>query len=153
MNDLHLKQNPGDAELSARIAAYELAGRMQQSAPEVGDLSQEGAATRALYGLNSPNPLTAVDRIIAEREADAAAFYAELAPPNASDDERLVQRRALAGLLWTKQIYLFDVARWLDGDASALSVQEQDGYRLFKSAGCIFGRAAASRSLSSRQRR
>ena len=34
LNDLHLKQNPGDAELSARIAAYELAGRMQQSAPK-----------------------------------------------------------------------------------------------------------------------
>ena len=34
-------------------------------------------------------------------------------------DERLVQRRALAGLLWSKQSYLFDVARWLDGDDPA----------------------------------
>jgi uncharacterized protein (DUF1501 family) len=54
-----LRQHPGDAELSARIAAYELAGRMQQSAPEVGNLSQESHATRALYGLDSSNPLTA----------------------------------------------------------------------------------------------
>ena len=37
----------------------------------------------------------------------------------ASADERLVQRRALAGLLWSKQSYLFDVARWLDGDDPA----------------------------------
>jgi hypothetical protein len=59
INDEHLKRNPGDSELSARIAAYELAGRMQQSAPEVGDLSTESAATRALYGLDDANPLLA----------------------------------------------------------------------------------------------
>ena len=59
LNDEHLKRNPDDAELSARIAAYELAGRMQASAPEVGDLSRETPATRAIYGLNSENPLTA----------------------------------------------------------------------------------------------
>ncbi len=47
LNDEHLKRHPGDTELSARIAAYELAGRMQQSAPEVGDLSRESPATRA----------------------------------------------------------------------------------------------------------
>jgi hypothetical protein len=46
-------------------------------------------------------------------------FYARLAPPGATADERLVQRRALAGLLWSKQSYLFDVARWLDGDDPA----------------------------------
>ena len=46
LNDEHLKQHAGDTELSARIAAYELAGRMQLSAPEVGDLSRESPATR-----------------------------------------------------------------------------------------------------------
>src|SRR5205085_6191683 len=40
----------GDSELSARIASYELAFRMQQSAPEAVDLSRETAETRALYG-------------------------------------------------------------------------------------------------------
>ena len=59
LNDEHLKHNPGDTELSARIAAYELAGRMQQSAPEVGDLTTESPATRALYGLDDANPLLA----------------------------------------------------------------------------------------------
>src|SRR6185503_11224877 len=44
--------NPSyDSELSARIAAYELAFRMQSHAAEVVDLSQETAATRRLYGL------------------------------------------------------------------------------------------------------
>jgi hypothetical protein len=59
LDDEHLKRNPGDAELSARIAAYELAARMQRSAPEVGDLSRENPATRALYGIDSDNRLTA----------------------------------------------------------------------------------------------
>jgi hypothetical protein len=67
----------------------------------------------------TPAPLTAVDTIIAERKAEADVFYAGLAPAEATADERLVQRRALAGLLWTKQSYLFDVARWLDGDDPA----------------------------------
>jgi Protein of unknown function (DUF1501) len=59
LNDQHMKRHPGDTELAARIAAYELAGRMQQSAPEVSDLSGESPATRALYGLDDLNPLTA----------------------------------------------------------------------------------------------
>lgn len=49
------------------------------------------------------------------RRAEADAFYASLAP-NATDDERLVMRQAFAGMLWSKQFYNFDVARWLDGD-------------------------------------
>ena len=64
-------------------------------------------------------PLDNVDQIIAKRQAEADAFYAAICPPQASADERLVQRRALAGLLWTKQTYLFDVAKWLDGDNPA----------------------------------
>ena len=61
-------------------------------------------------------PLADVDRIVAERKAEADEFYAALQPENATADERLVQRQALAGLLWSKQIYLYDVAVWLDGD-------------------------------------
>ncbi|AMV40382.1 DUF1501 domain-containing protein [Planctomyces sp. SH-PL62] len=59
LNDEHLARNPGDDELSARIAAYELAARMQLSAPEVGDLSRESPAVRSLYGLDDPDPILA----------------------------------------------------------------------------------------------
>ncbi|APW62091.1 DUF1501 domain-containing protein [Paludisphaera borealis] len=59
INDEHLARNPGDTELSARIAAYELAARMQLSAPEVGDLSRESAAVKSLYGLDDANPILA----------------------------------------------------------------------------------------------
>ena len=43
---------PGDANLAARIASYELAARMQLAIPEVADLNRETAATRESYGLN-----------------------------------------------------------------------------------------------------
>ena len=50
LNRDHLKENPGDTRLEARIASYELAARMQLSAPEVLDLTKESAETHALYG-------------------------------------------------------------------------------------------------------
>lgn len=50
LNKKHLEQYPGDTELSARIASYELAARMQLSVPEVSDLSTESKATLAMYG-------------------------------------------------------------------------------------------------------
>jgi len=56
------------------------------------------------------------ERIIALRRREADAFYATVHPPQASDDEKLIQRQALAGLLWSKQLYYFDVDEWLHGD-------------------------------------
>ncbi|TWT82840.1 Mannosyl oligosaccharide glucosidase [Planctomycetes bacterium CA13] len=73
--------------------------------------------------LSNQNPLdqpshslSEVDEIVAKRRAEADEFYAAIHPPKASADECLIQRQALAGMLWTKQIYLFDVQKWLDGD-------------------------------------
>ncbi len=65
---------------------------------------------------SSPDGIGEVDRVVALRRREADEFYEALHPPKATLDERLVQRQALAGMLWTKQIYLFDVARWMDGD-------------------------------------
>jgi len=59
LNADYQRRNPGHSELSARVAAYELAARMQLSAPEATDLSTETVATRTLYGVDSPNPLKA----------------------------------------------------------------------------------------------
>ncbi len=50
LNRDHLKDNPGDTRLEARISSYELAARMQLSAPEVLDLTKESSATHTLYG-------------------------------------------------------------------------------------------------------
>ncbi len=59
LNRRHASRHAGDEELQARIASYELAARMQLSAPEVTNLSAESKATRDLYGADDVNPLKA----------------------------------------------------------------------------------------------
>lgn len=54
LNRLHQADRAGDSRLDARIASYELAAKLQLSAPEVLDISAETAATRTLYGLDEP---------------------------------------------------------------------------------------------------
>ena len=63
-------------------------------------------------------PFEAFDAVVHERSAEADAFYASLAPDELSDEQRAVFRQAMAGLLWTKQYYFYDVDRWLRGDAA-----------------------------------
>ena len=54
LNRDHASARPGDSRLDARIASYEMAAKMQQTAPEALDLSKESAATRKLYGVDEP---------------------------------------------------------------------------------------------------
>ena len=56
------------------------------------------------------------DQVMALRRAEADGFYAELTPAAATADEAMVLRQACAGMLWGKQLYYYDVSRWLDGD-------------------------------------
>jgi hypothetical protein len=63
------------------------------------------------------NPLHDVDEVVKERKQEADEFYEVIHPPKATEEEKMIQRRAFAGMLWTKQIYLFDVQRWLEGDS------------------------------------
>ena len=51
--------NPAETDLQARVAAYELAARMQLSAPEVSELSRESEAVHKAYGTKDENPLKA----------------------------------------------------------------------------------------------
>ena len=62
------------------------------------------------------DPLADVDAIVDQRKRDADEFYAAVQPPRATAEEKMIQRQAFAGLLWSKQIYLLDVATWMDGD-------------------------------------
>jgi len=55
-------------------------------------------------------------QVLAQRRAEADEFYAELTPHEATPDEAMVMRQGFAGLLWSKQLFYYDVARWLDGD-------------------------------------
>jgi len=59
LNRQFAEANQGESDLRARIAAYELSGRMQLSAPEVSDLTRESASTHKAYGTQDENKLKA----------------------------------------------------------------------------------------------
>jgi hypothetical protein len=82
LNDRHLASHPDDGALAARIAAYELAARMQLSMPELDGLSTESAATLAAYGANdTANPLKAAfarNCILARRLIERGVRFVQL---------------------------------------------------------------------------
>lgn len=62
------------------------------------------------------SPLKDVEAIVRTRKQEADDFYAAVHPKGASEDEKRIQRQAFAGMMWTKQNYIFDVDLWLKGD-------------------------------------
>ena len=60
-------------------------------------------------------PFANFDAILQTRRTEADDYY-ETLQQGLCDDARMVQRQALAGMLWSKQYYAFDVRRWLTGD-------------------------------------
>ncbi len=62
------------------------------------------------------NPLEEIPSILAQRKKETDEFYEALHHSHLSPDLKQIQRDALSGLLWNKQIYLYDVALWLKGD-------------------------------------
>jgi hypothetical protein len=59
------------------------------------------------------DPFGPFDKLFAARLADADEFYDRITPASLSEDERRVHRQALAGMLWSKQYYYFDLDTWL----------------------------------------
>jgi len=58
-------------------------------------------------------PFAGAGELIARRRAEADEFYEAITPPTLTDDAKAVMRQALAGMLWSKQCYYFDVDQWL----------------------------------------
>ncbi|MGI8586961.1 MAG: MGH1-like glycoside hydrolase domain-containing protein [Chloroflexia bacterium] len=105
-------------------------------AGEAGAVNADGPGTKAAfdYSLDLDGGETAVirlrltnmahdsplhgdfDNTFAARHREADAFYAAIQAPHLGDEERTIQRQALAGMLWSKQLYYYDVTKWLDGD-------------------------------------
>ena len=91
----------GSAELRLRLSKVVTAGK--------------GKAATATA--KAPDPLgTAFANVMKGRQAEADEFYEELRREGGTDDEQLIMRQAFAGMLWSKQYYGYNVARWLDGD-------------------------------------
>jgi hypothetical protein len=60
------------------------------------------------------DPFKDFDATLQTRIGEADAFYKSVTPKRASEDEALVMRQALSGMLWTKQYFFFDVHKWLE---------------------------------------
>lgn len=62
------------------------------------------------------DPLREVAQVICQRKEEADFFYESIHPKSATLEEKAIQRQAFAGMIWNKQIYLYDVGAWIDGD-------------------------------------
>jgi len=81
LNKRHAEQNPGQSDLQARIAAYELAARMQLSAPEVSNLAAESRSVHQAYGTDDANKLKAAyarNCLLARRLLERGVRYVNL---------------------------------------------------------------------------
>ena len=90
------------------------------------DIPAAGCATVRLRlrraGLDDPAFDASFDETLVRCRAEADAFYDVITPPHLDKDGRSIFRQALAGMLWSKQHYHYDVARWLaEHHASLLS--------------------------------
>ncbi|KMQ71530.1 MGH1-like glycoside hydrolase domain-containing protein [Chryseobacterium koreense] len=65
-------------------------------------------------------PFRDFDEIFNLRQKEADDFYADIQKGISSDDEKLVQRQAFAGMLWSKQFYHYNVEKWLKGDPAEI---------------------------------
>ena len=114
----YVKDGIGVAVIDGRREAVNPAGVGTKMAAHYALTIAPGATTTVLLRLSACRhaaPFVDAERIFAERQAEAERFYAPLAA-GLTADERLVQRQAFAGLLWSKQFYHYDVDEWLEGD-------------------------------------
>ncbi len=119
---------PGVKFFKDGLNEYVVGGRADAVNPDRGGtkaaahylLNIEAGQNQVLRLRLGPNglaePFADFDQLFAQRQQEADAFYDELQKDLADADARAVQRQALAGMLWSKQFYYYDVKRWLEGD-------------------------------------
>ena len=99
LNARHLDERPGESDLSARIASYELAARMQLAAKEAFDISRETKQTQELYGINDPVTQDYGARcLIARRLVERGVRFVQLWNAGQSWDHHSVIKTALPQL-------------------------------------------------------
>lgn len=69
-----------------------------------------------LTSAQQQDPTGGVDAVIAQRKAEADAFYQSIQNPKLSEDDKTIQRQAISGMIWGTQYYFYDVKKWLEGD-------------------------------------
>ena len=70
-------------------------------------------------------PFAGFNDIFAERKAEADEFYEHLQRGIADEEARMVQRQALAGMIWSKQFFYYDIPQWLNGDPARTTASRE----------------------------
>jgi hypothetical protein len=99
-----------DGAVNPEQAGTKAAARWRLVVPAGGEVS---VRLRLTSGAPLADPFADADVVLAARQADADDFYRSVTPPSLNADQADVMRQALAGMLWTKQYYRFDVDTWL----------------------------------------
>ena len=109
---------PGEsAEIRLRLTATDPDAAGVGGVGGVGDTAGAADADDAASADSAATGLGAgFEAVMAARQAEADEFFADLTPASCTADEALVLRQAVAGLLWSKQYYHYNAARWLKGD-------------------------------------
>jgi hypothetical protein len=68
------------------------------------------------------------DELIEQRAQEADAFYATVIPESVTPDQANVMRQALAGMLWSKQCYIYDVYSWIAADGNTVGRQRNQSW-------------------------
>jgi hypothetical protein len=102
----------GAATVNPEKKGTKAAAHVRLQVPGGGQASVLVRLTRQSPG-ELADPFAGAGELIAARVAEADEFYEAITPPAVSADARWVMRQALAGMLWSKQCYFFDVDTWL----------------------------------------
>jgi hypothetical protein len=87
---------------------------------------QTAAIALVLSARPKPEPFNSHAQILTQRLAEANAFFTSLLPEATAQDQRIL-RQALAGMIWNKQFYHYDVSTWLKGDQAIPPASRQTG--------------------------
>lgn len=101
---------------------------------------QTGAIDLVLSDTPRSRPFSCQDQILVQRRAEADAFFQALRPEATVQDHRIL-RQALAGMIWNKQFFHYDVSAWLTGDGMTPPASRMQGrnhnWRHFKASHVI----------------
>jgi hypothetical protein len=117
-SNAHVKDGINDAVVLSRRDRVNLE-RGSKAAAHLRTVVQPGQTFTVqvrLCPLAKTKPFSGFDATFTKRLREADEFYECVHRPHLTVDERLVQRQALAGLLWSKQFYHYDIHHWLTGD-------------------------------------
>ncbi len=113
------KDGVNDAVVAGRREAVNAAARGTKVAahhvltvPAGGEVVVRARLSRERYA----EPFGGFDESVQLRRSESDAFYEAVHAPGMTGELRSVQRQAMAGMMWSKQFYCFDVPQWIDGD-------------------------------------